>query len=77
MAYLRSFVRFDLAVGRTSAVGRGNFTGLALAFAGNFIDYYPCSFVNSSSCTNSLASFHHSNIDCLELVRLHANFKWG
>jgi len=74
--YLRLFDRFDPAVGRTSAVGRAYLTTPKLAFAGKFIHYYPCSFVNFSSCTNSLASLHHSNIDSLELVTLHANFKW-
>lgn len=46
---LGSFVRFDLSVGRTSAVDCGNFIGLELAFARNFIDYFPCSYVNFSS----------------------------
>ena len=47
--YLRSSIRFSLATDRTLAVGRGSFTDLELAFAGNFIDYYPCSFANFSS----------------------------
>ena len=74
--HLPAFGRFDPATDRTSAVGRGNFTALALAFVGNFIHYYPGSSINSSSCTDSLGACHHSHIDYLELATLHANFKW-
>ena len=37
LIYLRSFDRFDPAVGRTSAAGRAYLTAPKLAFAGKFI----------------------------------------